>query len=178
MITERLTASPAAAAALADAKAHLRVDFDDDDAEIARFIGAAQRELELYSGLAITRQTIRITKTGWPADGLLNLPIGPVEIGPPAPTVTADGEAASVQMIAGTRPRLLLSDPEDYAAAEIVAEYVAGFETPPDDLVTAVIDQAGVLYDARALSRIRSEAEGGISAHAARIVARYRGVAL
>jgi len=47
----------AAVVSIADAKAHLRVDFDDDDALIAGYVDAATRYVEKATGTAMRAQT-------------------------------------------------------------------------------------------------------------------------
>jgi uncharacterized phiE125 gp8 family phage protein len=46
---------------LADAKAHLRVDFDDDDALISAMITAARMSIEDYCHISLVQKTITLT---------------------------------------------------------------------------------------------------------------------
>lgn len=121
---------------------------------------------------------IRIWFTVWPADGWVRLPIGPVESDVRDPTVTANGVEIAPELIVGTRPRVCMADARNYLSGEFVAEYTAGFATPPKDLATVVLDQAVALYEGRAVARIRGEVDAGMPAQAARIAARYRRVAV
>ncbi|MEM9902290.1 MAG: hypothetical protein AAF865_13160 [Pseudomonadota bacterium] len=166
------------AVSLDDLKHHLRIMHADDDGEIALFAVAAQRELELYGEIAITRQTIRVALEGIPQCGEIRLPVGPVERGT-AVSVSVDGEPyAGWRLRPGLRGRLRFDDPEALSGSEVEIEYTAGFTTPPPDLVIAVRDQGAMYFDGRATSVLRADRSGGISDHARRIVGRYRGVAI
>ncbi len=64
---------------LAEAKAHLRVEHDDDDALIARQISAATGMLDGYHGRlhrALVRQTWQVDLPGLPPGGVVRLPLG------------------------------------------------------------------------------------------------------
>jgi uncharacterized phiE125 gp8 family phage protein len=54
---------------LADAKAHLRVEHNDDDATIAALIAGARSHVEAQTRRALITQTWRIVRDVWPADG-------------------------------------------------------------------------------------------------------------
>lgn len=65
---------------LAEAKAHLRVDFDDDDATIAGLIVAVRQHFEKETRRALVNQTWRATFWGFPRAGMIR-PHGPLRIG-------------------------------------------------------------------------------------------------
>ena len=162
-------------------KAHLRVDFEDDDAEIARIGQAAAAELEQFAQLALLRQTIRVTRFDPdPAEYGLRLPIGPLAEGD-APTVTIDGAAfTDFDFEPGNRPYVRwLASYHELAPSRMTITYLAGFgpaatDIPPD-LAQALMDQAGMLYDNRSPVDRKSLTT---SPHMARVGARYRGVAV
>lgn len=68
---------------LADVKAHLRVQADDtgEDALIAAYLAAAVAMIDGPQGIgvALLRQTWRLTLEAWPCDGRIFLPLGPVQ---------------------------------------------------------------------------------------------------
>lgn len=66
---------------LAEAKAHLRVDFSDDDTLISALIDAATAHIDGYTGIlarALVTQTWRQDFCDWPGDRVLRLPLAPV----------------------------------------------------------------------------------------------------
>ena len=64
---------------LEEMKEHLRVDAADEDALIADYIAAARGAAEAYTGRAFVTQTWQAHFTGWPADGVLELPLPPLQ---------------------------------------------------------------------------------------------------
>ena len=75
-----MTATPAAEPiSLAEAKAHLRVDTDDEDALISSLIVAARLLVERALGLALVTQGWSYFLDAWPERGCITLPLGPVQ---------------------------------------------------------------------------------------------------
>ena len=76
----QLTAAPAAEPiSLAEAKAHLRVDADDENALITALIAAARLLIERTFGLALITQTWSYFLDHWPRSCCITLPIAPVQ---------------------------------------------------------------------------------------------------
>lgn len=105
------------------------------------------------------------------------LPVGPVTEGATV-TMTASGQLVEgVALSTGLRPSLRVYG--DLRPGEVVIEYRAGFGDGhwkiPADLLNAINDQAGVLFDERGTEKIR---HNGMSPHMARTAARYRPVRL
>lgn len=190
---ERLTAPaglPVTSAEIAEA---LRVADDLLTEAATLHVPAAVAELQDYAGLAFLTQTVRAIARGPLAPGqALRLPIGPVLAGA-ACTVTVrahDGTEATLdaglwRLIAGKRPELRLLDlslPSTLAedSSELLIDYAAGFGSTatavPRDLKIAVLDQSIRLFDRRGDDFTRGATP--VSAHAARIVSRWRGVSL
>lgn len=74
------TAAPAALLSLAEAKAHLAVEHDDDDALIAEYVATATDYLDGYGGVlgrALVSQTWRLWLAGFPC-GAIALPLPPL----------------------------------------------------------------------------------------------------
>lgn len=168
-MTYTRTHSLALPVSLSDAKAHLRVMHDDDDLLIQRYVLAAAREIEAYTEIALTRQTI----TAWAEvedANTFTLPVGPLA---PDAVVMVNGFEAVGVLELGRWPRLSLSTP--YTGALHVT-YEAGFgdtsAAVPDDLQLAVMEQAAFAYD----NRGDTDAKPGLTPAAARICARHRRV--
>jgi uncharacterized phiE125 gp8 family phage protein len=64
--------------ALLDAKAHLRVDHDEDDALISAAIVAARLHVEAATRRVLIAQTWRIGLDRWPRKRILRLPVAPL----------------------------------------------------------------------------------------------------
>jgi uncharacterized phiE125 gp8 family phage protein len=76
-----LTAAPAAEPiSLAEAKAHLRLDEDDEDALVAALIVAARTFVERSLGLALVTQGWSYFLDFWPSSTCVTLPISPVQV--------------------------------------------------------------------------------------------------
>jgi uncharacterized phiE125 gp8 family phage protein len=75
-----LTAAPAAEpVSLAEAKAHLRIDADDEDALLAALIAAARMFVEKTLGLGLITQGWSYFLDFWPRSSCVTLPIAPVQ---------------------------------------------------------------------------------------------------
>jgi len=74
-----LVAAPAEApVSLAEAKAHLRVEHDEDDTLLAVMIDAATQRLDGRTGIlrrCLMRQTWRVDLSGFPRSGIIPLPV-------------------------------------------------------------------------------------------------------
>ncbi|HUU24381.1 MAG TPA: head-tail connector protein [Methyloceanibacter sp.] len=91
-----MTATPAAEPiSLAEAKAHLRVDADDEDALITSLILAARLLVERTLGLALITQGWSYFLDHWPERGCITLPLAPVQA-VSAITVHADDGGTTV----------------------------------------------------------------------------------
>ena len=63
---------------LAEARAHLRIVGNDDDALLAALITAARRVVEARTGLCMIAQTWMCFRDAWPKDGVIELPVAPL----------------------------------------------------------------------------------------------------
>ena len=64
---------------LGEAKAHLRVDGTDEDLLISSLITAARVHIEQTLMQAMITQSWRLVRDGWPADGPVEIALGPVQ---------------------------------------------------------------------------------------------------
>jgi uncharacterized phiE125 gp8 family phage protein len=91
----QLTAAPAAEPiSLAEAKAHLRVDTDDEDALIGSLITAARMLIERTLGLALVTQGWSYFLDHWPERGCIALPLLPMQAVSAVTVHDADGGAS------------------------------------------------------------------------------------
>jgi uncharacterized phiE125 gp8 family phage protein len=74
-----LTPPSAEPLSVADAKAFLRVEHDDDDAIIASLITAARNHVEVLSRSALITQTWRLVLDRWPSDGRIKPKLSPLQ---------------------------------------------------------------------------------------------------
>ncbi len=65
--------------ALADAKAQLRIDTNDEDALLASLIATGRSHLERTLGLALITQSWAYYLDHWPRSGVIALPVRPVQ---------------------------------------------------------------------------------------------------
>lgn len=63
---------------LAEARAHLRLVGNDDDALVSSLITAARRVVEARSGLCLIAQDWMCFRDRWPEDGVILLPVAPL----------------------------------------------------------------------------------------------------
>lgn len=74
----QLTAATEEPLTLAEVKAHLRVEHNDEDVLIAALIATARDAAESRTGRSLVTQQWRATLDAWPADGIIVLPRPPL----------------------------------------------------------------------------------------------------
>ena len=62
-----------------EAKLHLRIDHDEEYEAVADLISAATQATEKYCSQRWIQQTLRLTLNEWPCDGVIRIPVGPVQ---------------------------------------------------------------------------------------------------
>lgn len=162
---------------LVELKDFLRVTGDYEDAGIERLAASAVEAFEDAAQVALITRQIVVTLPRWPGPQWLALPVAPV-VDPGDVTVTADAQPFDgFEVLAGLRPVLRLTGPAPVGLVQIT--YQAGFgataQDVPADIRAAIIDQVLPQYDERGMDRAKGT---GLSAHMARVVARYRRVGL
>lgn len=181
MNTERTPINSNLPVTLADAKAHARIDGDFEDAGITDMIRTAAADIEAMTGLALLSTTITFTTDDCPGS-IIALPVGPVASGAQATVhlIELDGTATAVAsgfwLEGGRYPRLHFTTiPGGTLRISYQAGYGADAAALPRDLAHAIAEQAARLYDQRGGVMDKGPA---LSALTARVVARYRRVAL
>ncbi len=164
-MTVLLTAGPAAEpVTLAEAKAFLRVDDDDEDSFISTLITAARLHTESVSGRAMITQSWRVILDDWPPDRALVLPVAPIKSLTAIRAYDDDGVAnelalAEFQFETGTAPArvfvpaIIGGMPVTRGRDAIELDYVAGYgdapEDVPQDLRHAVLTLVGYWFEHR-----------------------------
>ena len=146
-----------------EAKAHLRVDGNDEDSTILSMIGAATAKVEKETGRALMSQTVKAYWDTWPDCGVLELPIYPAASITNVKYIDVDGVLQTwssanytsdlVGMCARVMPVPDVDLPEigDYPNA-VQVTYVAGSSTTnvvPEDLKYAILTTVALLYEHR-----------------------------
>lgn len=121
-------------------KAHARVDFADDDADVAAAEKAAVRAVEhATQRLLIAREVVLRLPDLPPQRIPIELPGGPVST---LTSVIADGDPVTGATVYGSAPAILVPGadwPEVTGEGyPVVITYTAGYATVPDDLLLAV----------------------------------------
>jgi uncharacterized phiE125 gp8 family phage protein len=81
---------------LAEAKAYLRVEHDDDDDTIAALIAGARVHVEAQTRRALITQTWRITRDAWPASGRIAVIPAPLRQLVAARVTKTDGSTLAI----------------------------------------------------------------------------------
>ena len=112
---------------LAEAKAHLRLDGNDEDALVGSLVTAARHTLELATRRAFVAQTWRLRLNSWPEPRTIVLPLAPVIA------------VVAVRVIPASGPAVTLGS----------ALYRTAFEAdPPSLIVDATAPSGGIEIDA------------------------------
>jgi uncharacterized phiE125 gp8 family phage protein len=135
---------------LAEAKTHLRVDHNADDAQIATLITAAREHCEKIAWRAFITQTLELSLSGWPRDNLIRLPM------PPLVSVTS----------------IVYYDEYNAAATMPNTDYIVVTDTEPG-LITLARDKTWPTPTLRTVAPIRVRYVAGYGA-AVNVPSRYR----
>lgn len=180
-----LTPPSAEPVTLAEMKAYLRVEHDDEDALIAQLITAARRACEGSTRRAFLAQSWRLTRGRWPRDGQIDVPLAPLVSVTAAFIRTADGgettiDPARFRVVAGAAPGLILARrplPAPAVDSTIELDIAAGYgedaSAVPADLVEAVRRLAAQLYESRGVTK-----DPSLPADVAALLAPHRVVSL
>jgi uncharacterized phiE125 gp8 family phage protein len=161
---ELITPPASEPVSLDEAKAHLRVDHDDEDALIARLVRTARETAERHTGRAFITQGWRLWRDCWPASRTLEIPRPPLIA---VSAVTAYGRSGAEIAVssdayivdsASVPGRLVLKEtaslPVDLAEANAIsvafqAGYGANAADVPAAIRNAILSLVAHLYEAR-----------------------------
>lgn len=119
----------------ADAKAHLRVDTDDENDYVAALTLAATDWLEKQTNLTLTPRHFRLTLDAWPTEGTILIPRPPLVT---IDAITIGGQTLDPSRYttdATTTPgRVIIAVPPE---GGVVITFSAGYTTPPPALAHA-----------------------------------------
>jgi uncharacterized phiE125 gp8 family phage protein len=134
-------------------KSHVRVDFDEDDALLSLYLSAATSHFERATRRLLSQQT-RTLKLGAFIDSMIPFP--PLVSLTSVSYVDGDGNAQTLAadryQLDQTKPiaqiRFLdpLPDLDPDASDRVTVTYVAGWNSPPADVVRAVLELAAGYY--------------------------------
>ncbi len=150
---------------LADAKAFLRLDGDAEDGLVTTLIAAARLHVEGVTGRALVSQSWRLVLDAWPRDGVVTLPVAPLQNLTEIRAIDEAGDehvvplAQFVAETAVTPARLHLPPSVDGMPAlrqhlGIEIDYVAGFGAAadvPHDLRQALLALMALWFEHRDL---------------------------
>jgi uncharacterized phiE125 gp8 family phage protein len=148
---------------LAEAKAFLRLDADNDDGLVLTLISAARLHVESVTGRALVNQNWRLVLDAWPVDGVVTLPVSPLVSLTVITAYDAQGDdhvvpMAQFEAATGVTPaRLILPRTVDGMPVlrerfGIEVDYVAGFGDAtdvPSDLKRGVLALVAHWYEHR-----------------------------
>lgn len=166
---------------LAEAKLHLRVDTDDDDAMITRLISAARAACEHELGRSVSPQTLLLTLDAFPSGAIL-LPRGPIISVDSVGYVDLEGVLQTIaganyalddtQVDAWLLPAYDYEWPDSREQANAVrVQYQAGMQEIPEEVQQWILLCIGTLYANREADSDRPALPQGF---AARLLDRYR----
>ena len=147
---------------LAEAKAHLRVDFADEDALISALIVAARRMVENFIRCRLITQTVTITVDGFGTG--IGVPLWPVQSITSVKYDDTDNAeqtmaATDYQLVKTCKPPMIMTEYQvvwptaraDYGSvrAEVVVGYGDAATNVPQDIIQAIYMLIGDMYEQR-----------------------------
>ncbi len=141
MALKLITAPIALPVALADAKAHLRLDTTSDDAMVAAMIGAATEAAEHYTGRALMAQTWEIALDAFPAAlELTRIPVASVV------SIQYADVAGVMQTLSPTA--YALDNADGFGPAFVVPAYGTGWPVTRDQINAVKVQYIAGYLDA------------------------------
>ncbi|OYD64845.1 UNVERIFIED_ORG: putative phiE125 gp8 family phage protein [Burkholderia sp. CF145] len=142
------------------AKAHCRVDVDDDDVLFESvYIPAARQTVEGYTGLALLAADVDVIVPGGRAGtNSIPLPVQPVDSITALSTVTSDGietpldlaeYGVTVTVFRAGSPQMITTRKQLPSAWAYRAQYATGFGNCPPALLLAILEYIGDAYENR-----------------------------
>jgi uncharacterized phiE125 gp8 family phage protein len=142
---------------LAEAKAHLKIDSADEDALLTTLITAARARSEWHTGRALVTQSWCLRLDAWPADGIAEIPLPPLQAVTSIAAITADGIRGVIDPAlyrvdaAGTPARVILTTRPQRLRAQDCLEitFTAGYgdaAAVPPAIRQAILEIVAALY--------------------------------
>jgi uncharacterized phiE125 gp8 family phage protein len=165
---------------LAEAKAHLRLDTDADDAYVSALIAAARERVELFLRRALITQTLEYTLDGFPANRSFIYSISAIDM--PRPPLQSVDAIRYVDTAGNTRVLASGDYVVDASSSEVgrvalawnrfwpitrdsinsvVIRFVAGYGDSPEDVPQAI--RQGILIEVSNLYENREDIAAGQS---------------
>ncbi|WIY53667.1 head-tail connector protein [Devosia sp. YIM 151766] len=141
-MTSFLLAGPAEEpVSLAEAKAFLKVDGNDEDALIETLIGAARLHVESVTGKALLAQSWRVVLDDWPPGGVVKLPMSPLIAVTNIAAIDDNGGSHDIDLGQFRSepdrlilPRVVAGMPTMQHRQGIEIDYDAGYGSEPEDV--------------------------------------------
>lgn len=148
---------------LAELREQLRIDHDDEVAILLQKISAARRHVESLTGLALAPATFDLTLDRFPAAEIA-IPKAPLVSVTSVSFIGADGieavVSASNYVVDTALPQGWIVPVSDFSWPATMAtinavrvRFVAGYETPPENLKEAILQLAAWWYEQREAGR-------------------------
>lgn len=123
------------------AKQHLRVDGSEEDFLISGYLAAAVAWVENYTGKKLTRSTV--TQEVAALSGSIRLEWGPAPEDASVTYVDTNNTPQTFDSVTIAMGRLFATWPTTQTDTSAVITYTAGFDEPPEDLVSAALFLVG-----------------------------------
>jgi uncharacterized phiE125 gp8 family phage protein len=187
MASTLLTAPAVEPLTLAEAKAWLRVEHDDEDDLIATLVTAARAQVEAMTRRALVTQHWRLALDAWPADGRIAATPAPVQALTAARVFDTDGEAQEIDTQAfvvdtAAAPGVIAFVPwavpaPGRAAAGIALDFACGYGDAAADVPEPLRQAVRVLLAQAYETRAAAAPDAGAASLAA-LLAPYRVLSL
>ena len=171
MNLNRLTGPASEPASLAEAKAHLRVDLNDDDALIGALISTAREWVEAQTARALMTQTWRMSMDVWPKGDAITLVRAPVQAIIAVRTIGTNGGAtvwpsSAYSLAIGSEPSRLLKIDGDWPGLDrmqggVEIDLTCGYGNNPSDVPQA-LRRAVLMCTTHLYERRGDAADGGL----------------
>lgn len=161
MFSVQTMTNPTLLVSVEDLKAHLRIEYDDEDALLERYIRVAQSNAEKITRSRLVEQTVEITMDGFEYDELVFHDVSPVRSVTSVNYIDDCGEAKVLDL---TKYRLIPGLPSKLVPVargrfpwvttkgSVTVSAVVGYVTCPPEIVQWIMLRAGDMYQNREAS--------------------------
>lgn len=161
MFTVQTMTNPALLVSVEDLKAHLRIEYDDEDSLLERYIRTAQANAEKITRSRLVEQTVEITMDGFDCGELVFHDVSPVRSVTSVNYIDDCGESKALDL---TKYRLIPGLPSKLVPiargrfpwvttnGSVTVTAVVGYVTCPPEIVQWIMLRAGDMYQNREAS--------------------------